>query len=63
MVLGDILSRLSQTDFGNLEFTSISQPLGLLDTREALTSDEQNRLALDTLTTVRWQAIFRTLET
>ncbi|MGA7604803.1 MAG: serine hydrolase domain-containing protein [Anaerolineales bacterium] len=46
MVLGDILSRLSQTDFGNLEFTSISQPLGLLDTREVLTSDEQNRLAL-----------------
>ena len=45
MVLGDILSRLSQTDFGTLEFASISQPLGLLDTREVLTSNEQNRLA------------------
>ena len=45
MVLGDILSRLSQTDFGTLEFASISQPLGLLDTREVLTSDGQNRLA------------------
>ena len=45
MVLGDILSRLSKTDFGALEFASISQPLGLLDTREVLTSGEQNRLA------------------
>ncbi len=45
MVLGNILSRLSQTDYGTLEFESVSQPLGLMDTREVLTSDEQNRLA------------------
>ncbi len=36
MVLGDILSRLSQTDFGSLEFASVSQPLGLMDTRAKL---------------------------
>jgi D-alanyl-D-alanine-carboxypeptidase/D-alanyl-D-alanine-endopeptidase len=45
MVLGDILSRLSQSDFNTLELTSVSQPLGLLDTREVLTDDEKNRLA------------------
>ena len=45
MVLGDILSRFSQTDFGSLEFASVSQPLGLMDTREVVTSDEQNRMA------------------
>ena len=45
MVLGDIVSRLSQTDFATLEFNSVSQPLGLMDTREVLNSDEQNRLA------------------
>ena len=45
MVLGDLLARFSQSDFGALEFTSVSQPLGLLDTREVLTGDEQERLA------------------
>jgi D-alanyl-D-alanine-carboxypeptidase/D-alanyl-D-alanine-endopeptidase len=45
MILGDILARLSQTDFATLEFNSVSQPIGLMDTREVLNSDEQNRLA------------------
>ena len=45
MLLGDILSRLAQTDYGSLEFASISQPLGLIDTREVLTGDENDRLA------------------
>ncbi len=45
MLLGDILSRLAQTDFGSLEFASVSQPLGLMDTREVLTGDENDRLA------------------
>jgi serine-type D-Ala-D-Ala carboxypeptidase/endopeptidase len=45
MVLGDIVSRLSQTDFATLEFNAVSQPLGLMDTREVLNGDEQNRLA------------------
>jgi serine-type D-Ala-D-Ala carboxypeptidase/endopeptidase len=40
MLLGSILSGLSQSDFGSLEFTSVSQPLGLMDTRLVLTSDE-----------------------
>lgn len=45
MLLGDILSRLSQNDFGSLEFTSVSQPLGLMDTREVLTDEEKENLA------------------
>jgi CubicO group peptidase (beta-lactamase class C family) len=45
MLLGDILSRLSRTDFGSLEFASVSQPLGLLDTREVLTDEENDHLA------------------
>ncbi len=45
MLLGDILSRLSQNDFGPLEFASVSQPLGLMDTREVLTDEESERLA------------------
>jgi D-alanyl-D-alanine-carboxypeptidase/D-alanyl-D-alanine-endopeptidase len=45
MLLGDILSRLSQNDFGSLEFASVSQPLGLMDTREVLTEEENERLA------------------
>lgn len=44
-LLGDILARLGGTDFGTLEFQQVSQPLGLLDTRESLTSDETSRLA------------------
>ena len=45
MLLGDILSRVSKTDFGSLEFTSVSQPLGLMDTRLVLTDDENEKLA------------------
>jgi CubicO group peptidase (beta-lactamase class C family) len=45
MVLGDMLARISQSAFGTLEFKSLSQPLGLMDTREVLTPDEENRLA------------------
>jgi CubicO group peptidase (beta-lactamase class C family) len=45
MLLGDILSRLSQKDFGSLEFASVSQPLGLMDTREVLTDEENEHLA------------------
>jgi len=45
MLLGDILSRLSQNDFGSLEFASVSQPLGLMDTREVLTGEENEHLA------------------
>jgi len=45
MLLGDILSRLSQNDFGSLEFASVSQPLGLMDTREVLTDEENEHLA------------------
>jgi D-alanyl-D-alanine-carboxypeptidase/D-alanyl-D-alanine-endopeptidase len=45
MLLGDILSRLSETDFGSLEFASVSQPLGLMDTRLVLTDDENEHLA------------------
>lgn len=44
-LLGDILARLAGTDFGTLELQSVSQPLGLVDTRETLTSDETDRLA------------------
>jgi serine-type D-Ala-D-Ala carboxypeptidase/endopeptidase len=44
-LLGDILARLYGNDFGTLEYEAISQPLGLMDTRETLTSDQQNRLA------------------
>ncbi len=44
-LLGDILARLSGNDFGTLEYESISQPLGLMDTSETLTADQQNRLA------------------
>ena len=45
MLLGDILSRLSQSEFGSLEFESVSQPLGLTDTREVLTTEENDHLA------------------
>jgi D-alanyl-D-alanine-carboxypeptidase/D-alanyl-D-alanine-endopeptidase len=44
-LLGDILARLSGTDFATLEYQSVSQPLGLIDTREALTADETDRQA------------------
>jgi D-alanyl-D-alanine-carboxypeptidase/D-alanyl-D-alanine-endopeptidase len=45
MLLGDILSRLSQYSFGSLEFLLVSEPLGLMDTREVLTDEENQRLA------------------
>ena len=44
-LLGDILARLSGNDFGTLEYEVISQPLGLMDTSETLTDEQQNRLA------------------
>jgi CubicO group peptidase (beta-lactamase class C family) len=44
-LLGDILARLSGKDFGALEFSSISQPLGMPDTTETLTQDQTHRLA------------------
>ena len=44
-LLGDILARLAGSDFGPLELQAVSQPLGLVDTRETLTSDETERLA------------------
>jgi len=45
MVLGDILTRLSQSDFNTLEYADVSEPLGLSDTREVLTDEEKDRLA------------------
>ncbi len=44
-LLGDILARLSGNDFGTLEYESISQPLGLIDTSETLSDEQQSRLA------------------
>ncbi len=44
-LLGDILARLSGSDYGTLEFQSLSQPLGLMGTREALSPDQTSRLA------------------
>jgi D-alanyl-D-alanine-carboxypeptidase/D-alanyl-D-alanine-endopeptidase len=44
-ILGDILARKANTDFGTLAFQSVSQPLGLLDTREVLTDEQKSRLA------------------
>jgi len=44
-VLGDILARRSGTDFDTLEFQSVSQPLGLQDTRETLSAEQSSRLA------------------
>jgi D-alanyl-D-alanine-carboxypeptidase/D-alanyl-D-alanine-endopeptidase len=44
-LLGDILARLASTDFNTLEFRSVSQPLGMSDTGEALDTDENSRLA------------------
>jgi D-alanyl-D-alanine-carboxypeptidase/D-alanyl-D-alanine-endopeptidase len=44
-LLGDILARLSGMDFGTLEFESISQPLGLQDTRPNLSAEQRERLA------------------
>ena len=44
-LLGDILARLSGTDYGTLEYESISLPLGLTDTRETLTDEQTGRLA------------------
>ena len=44
-LLGDILARLSGNDFGTLEYEAISQPLGLMDTSETLSDEQQNRLA------------------
>jgi D-alanyl-D-alanine-carboxypeptidase/D-alanyl-D-alanine-endopeptidase len=44
-ILGDILARKANSDYGTLVFHSVSQPLGLLDTRESLTGDQDARLA------------------
>jgi CubicO group peptidase (beta-lactamase class C family) len=44
-ILGDILARNAKSDFGTLVFQSVSQPLGLSDTREVLTGDQRTRLA------------------
>jgi serine-type D-Ala-D-Ala carboxypeptidase/endopeptidase len=44
-LLGDMLARRSGSDFDTLEYQSVSQPLGLLDTREALNDDQNARLA------------------
>ena len=44
-ILGDILARKANSDYGTLAFQSVSQPLGLLDTRETLTDEEKSRLA------------------
>ena len=48
--------------FRHFGILSVSQPLGLMDTREVLTSDEQNRLAQDIVTMVQLQPTFLTLE-
>jgi len=44
-ILGDILARNANNDFGTLVFQSVSQPLGLGDTTEALNDDQRSRLA------------------
>jgi CubicO group peptidase (beta-lactamase class C family) len=44
-LLGDFLVRLSGKDFDSLEFQSISQPLGMMDTREILSDAQKGRLA------------------
>lgn len=43
-LLGDILARNAGTDYGTLVFDSVSQPLGLRDTTEVLTADQDRRL-------------------
>ncbi len=44
-LLGDILARLYGMDYATLEFQSVSQPLGLLDTRQVLSEEQKSRLA------------------
>ncbi len=44
-LLGDMLARQANTDYGTLEYGSVSRPLGLPDTAEALNADQQARLA------------------
>jgi CubicO group peptidase (beta-lactamase class C family) len=44
-LLGDILARQAGLDFDTLEFQSVSQPLGLLDTRESLNAEQTSKLA------------------
>ncbi len=44
-LLGDMLARQANTDYGTLEYQSVSQPLGLPDTTEGLNADQQDRLA------------------
>jgi CubicO group peptidase (beta-lactamase class C family) len=44
-LLGDILARNANTDYGTLVFQSVSQPLGLTDTTETLSADQMKRLA------------------
>ncbi len=44
-LLGDILARQAGKDYGELEFDSVSKPLGLMDTTMSLSADQQSRLA------------------
>ena len=44
-LLGDILAQLSGSDYSTLEYQSVSQPLGLIDTSETLSDDQRIRLA------------------
>ncbi len=44
-LLGDILARNANADYGTLVFQSVSQPLGLMDTADALSAEQMSRLA------------------
>lgn len=44
-LLGDILARRSGSDFDSLEYSAISQPLSMTDTREILSAAQKARLA------------------
>jgi len=44
-LLGDMLARQAGTDYGSLEYTAVSRPLGLSDTTEALNTVQASRLA------------------
>ncbi len=44
-LLGDMLARQANSDYGTLEYHSVSEPLGLPDTTETLNTDQQARLA------------------
>jgi serine-type D-Ala-D-Ala carboxypeptidase/endopeptidase len=44
-LLGDILARSANMDYGTLVFQSVDVPLGLMDTTETLSADQASRLA------------------